>query len=160
MFRKFKRIGVYPKTYCLMSMLHCPNHPHLWYRQKSHFLHWDMYAIHPSRNNISWQIHSLWLWLLLFSCWLVSVSFQPHGLQHTRPPCPSPPPGVYQSSCALNQRCFTTISFAVTLFYLCLQSFPERESFPWVFVCISGQSVWASAYFLKCRVKLFLESCF
>ena len=26
-------------------------------------------------------------------------TFQPHGLQHTRPPCPSPTPGVYPNSC-------------------------------------------------------------
>ena len=25
-----------------------------------------------------------------------------HGLQHARPPCPSPTPGVYQNSCALS----------------------------------------------------------
>ena len=28
-------------------------------------------------------------------------SLQPHGLQHTRPPCPSPTPGVYSNSCPL-----------------------------------------------------------
>ena len=30
-----------------------------------------------------------------FSCSVVSNSLQPHGLQHTRPPYPSPAPGVY-----------------------------------------------------------------
>ena len=29
-----------------------------------------------------------------FSCSVMSVSFQSHGLQHARPPCPSPTPGV------------------------------------------------------------------
>ena len=28
----------------------------------------------------------------------VSDSLQPHGLQHARPPCPSPTPGVYSDS--------------------------------------------------------------
>ena len=30
---------------------------------------------------------------------VVSDSLQPRGLQHTRPPCPSPTPGVYPNSC-------------------------------------------------------------
>ena len=29
----------------------------------------------------------------------MSNSFRPHGLQHARPPCPSPTPGVYSNSC-------------------------------------------------------------
>ena len=32
--------------------------------------------------------------MLLFSCSVVSDSFRPHGLQHARIPCPSPPPGA------------------------------------------------------------------
>ena len=43
--------------------------------------------------------------LLLFSCPIISDSLQPHGLQHTRPPCPSPSPGVCPSSCSLHQWC-------------------------------------------------------
>ena len=34
-----------------------------------------------------------------FSCSVVSDSLQPHELQHTRPPCPSPSPGVHSNSC-------------------------------------------------------------
>ena len=34
-----------------------------------------------------------------FSCSVVSNSLRPHGLQHTRLPCPSPTPGVYSNSC-------------------------------------------------------------
>ena len=33
-----------------------------------------------------------------FSCSVVSDSLRPHGLQHTRPPCPSPTPGVHSDS--------------------------------------------------------------
>ena len=33
-----------------------------------------------------------------FSFSVVSNSLQPHGLQHSRPPCPSPTPGVYSNS--------------------------------------------------------------
>ena len=40
-----------------------------------------------------------------FSCSVVSDSLRPHGLQHTRPPCPSPTPRVYPNSCPLSQWC-------------------------------------------------------
>ena len=35
----------------------------------------------------------------------MSDSLWPHGLQHTRPPCPSPAPGVYSNSCPLSWWC-------------------------------------------------------
>ena len=38
-----------------------------------------------------------------FSHSVVSNSLQPHGLQHTRPPCPSPTPRVYPNSCPSSQ---------------------------------------------------------
>ena len=37
-----------------------------------------------------------------FSRSVVSNSLRPHELQHTRPPCPSPTPGVYANSCPLS----------------------------------------------------------
>ena len=63
---------------------------------------------------------------------VVSDSLRPHGLQHARPPCPSPTPGVYSSSCPLSRWCHPTISSSDTLFSSCFQSFPASESFPWV----------------------------
>ena len=30
------------------------------------------------------------------------LTLQPHGLQHTRPPCPSPTPSLYSNSCPLS----------------------------------------------------------
>ena len=36
---------------------------------------------------------------LQFSRSVMSNSLQPHGLQHTRPPCPSTTPGAYSNSC-------------------------------------------------------------
>ena len=48
-----------------------------------------------------------------FSRSLVSDSLQPHELQHARPPCPSPTPGVYSNSCPLSQWCHPIISFSV-----------------------------------------------
>ena len=40
-----------------------------------------------------------------FSCSVVSDSLQPRGLQHARPPCPSPMPGAYSNSSPLNRWC-------------------------------------------------------
>ena len=54
----------------------------------------------------------------------MSDSLRPHGLQHTRPPCPSPTPGVYSNSCPSNQWCHSTISSSVIPFSSRLQSFP------------------------------------
>ena len=37
-----------------------------------------------------------------FSCSVVSDSLRPHELQHARPCCPSPTPGVHPNSCPSN----------------------------------------------------------
>ena len=78
---------------------------------------------------------------LLFSCQGVSDSLQPHGLQHTRPPCPSPSPGVCPSSCPLNQWCHPTISSSVPS-----SSALSLYQHQGLFQCTSGsQSIGASA---------------
>ena len=53
----------------------------------------------------------------------MSNSLQPHESQHTRPPCPSPTPGVYSNSCPLSWWCHPTISSSLAPFSFCLQSF-------------------------------------
>ena len=53
----------------------------------------------------------------------------PHGLQHSRPPCPSPMPRVYSNSCPLSRWCYPTISFSVFPHSSCPQSFPASGSF-------------------------------
>ena len=69
----------------------------------------------------------------------------PHGLQHTRLPCPSPSSGVCPSSCPLNQWYHPAISSSSTLFFY-FQSFPVTESFPMSQLFISGgQSIGVSA---------------
>ena len=68
------------------------------------------------------QNYKLWNFLLLFSHSVASNSLQPHGLQHTSLPCPSPSPGVYSNSHALSWWCDSTISSSV-FFSSCLQSF-------------------------------------
>ena len=64
-----------------------------------------------------------------FSCSIVSDSWRPYGLQHARPPCPSPNPGVYSNSCPLSWWCHPTTSSSVVPFSSCPQSFPASESF-------------------------------
>ena len=47
-------------------------------------------------------VNSLSLGLVQFSCSVVSDSLRPHESQHTRPPCPSPTPGIYSDPCPLS----------------------------------------------------------
>ena len=62
-----------------------------------------------------------------FSCSVVSDSLWPHGLQHTRLPCPSPTPGACSNSCSLSRWCHPIISSSVGPFSSCLQFFPESH---------------------------------
>ena len=64
-----------------------------------------------------------------FSCSVVSDSLWTHGLQYTRPPCPSPTPRVYSNSCPLSRWCHPTVSSSVIPFSSHLQSFPASGSF-------------------------------
>ena len=81
-----------------------------------------------------------------FSRSVMSDSLRPHGLQHTRPPCPSPTPRAYSDSCPLSQRCHPTISSSVVPFSSCLQSFPASRSFQMSQLLTSGgQSIGVSA---------------
>ena len=81
-----------------------------------------------------------------FSCSVVSHSLQPHGLQHTRLPCPSPTPRVYSNSCPLSRSCHPTISSSVVPFSSLLQSFSASGSFPVShFFTSGGQSIGVSA---------------
>ena len=65
-----------------------------------------------------------------FSRSVMSDSLRPHEPQHTRPPYPSPTPGVYPNSCPLSWWCHPTISSSVVLFSSQSQSFPASGSFP------------------------------
>ena len=65
-----------------------------------------------------------------FNCPDVSNSLQPHGLQHSRLPCPSPTSGAYSNSCPLSQWCHPTISSSIYLPCLLLPSiFPSITVF-------------------------------
>ena len=83
---------------------------------------------------------------LLFSHSVISDSLHPHGLQHTRLPCPSPSPRACSNSCPFSWWCHPTISSSVIPFSSCLQSFPEWGSFLTSHLLASdGQSIRASA---------------
>ena len=95
---------------------------------------------------------STWIWysklqsLIQFSHSVVSDSFWPRGLQHARPPCPSPSPRVCLNSCPLNRWCHPAISFSVIPFSSCPESLPESGSFLMSQFFASGdQSIGASA---------------
>ena len=108
------------------------------------------------KNDLNNQLRKLWLfshlWKFLskysvqFSHSVVSDSLRPHELQHTRPPCPSPAPGVHSDSRPSSQWCHPAISSSVVPFSSCPQSLPASESFPvsqlfaW-----GGQSIGVSA---------------
>ena len=107
----------------------------------------------PWGNFMLWWDHSpSWLWLpvcissVQFSRSVVSDSLWPHGLWHTRLPCPSPTPRACSNSSPLSQWCHPTISSSVIPFSSCLQSFPASGSFPMSQLFASGgQSIGASA---------------
>ena len=75
----------------------------------------------------------------------MSDSLWPHGLQHTRPPCPSLSPEICSNSCPLCWWCHSTMSSSVALFSSFPQSFPPSRSYPicWLFAS-GGQSIGAS----------------
>ena len=89
-----------------------------------------------------------------FSCSVVSSSLQPHRLQHTRLPCPSPTPGACSNSCPLSQWCRPTISSSIVPFFSCFRSFPASGSYSNESVlCIRWPNIGASASVLPMKVQ-------
>ena len=81
-----------------------------------------------------------------FSHSVVSNSLRPHESQHTRPPCPSPSPGVHSDSRLSSRWCHAAISSSVVPFSSCPQSLPASESFPMSQLFTwGGQSIGVSA---------------
>ena len=74
----------------------------------------------------------------LFSHSVLFNSFQPHGLQHTRLPCPSLSLQVCSNSHPLSQGCYLTISSFATPFSFCFQSSQVSGSFPVTLLFTSG----------------------
>ena len=106
-------------------------HPEM---QKGSVASWDAEQVEASFTSVQ------------FSHSVVSDSLWPHGLQHARPPCPSPAPGAYSNSCPLSRWCHPTISSSVVPFSSHLQSFPASGSFQMSqLFAWGGQSIGASA---------------
>ena len=81
-----------------------------------------------------------------FSRSVMTDSLKPHELQHVRPPCPSPTPGVHSNSCPFSQWCHPTILSSATPFSSRPQPFPASGSFPMSQFFTSGsQSIRDSA---------------
>ena len=90
----------------------------------------------------------------MFSCFVVSDYLWPHGLQHTRLPCPSPSPRVCSNSCPLSQWCHPTILSAEVSFSSCLHSFPASGSLLMSQLFASGgQSIGASGSALPMNIQ-------
>ena len=76
----------------------------------------------------------------------MSDSLRPHELQHSRPPCPSPTPGVYSNSCPLSWWCHLTISSSIVPFSSHLQSFPASGSFQMSVLHIRWLKYWSFSF--------------
>ena len=91
------------------------------------------FLLHSSMNFPIWRsffVSCAWRVSVQFSCSVMSNSLQPHELQHTRLPCPSPTPRAYSNSCPLSQWCHPIISSSVIPFSSCLQSFLASRFLP------------------------------
>ena len=91
------------------------------------------------------NFHSLFLIILQFSCSVMSNFLRPHEPQHTRPPCPTPTPGVHPNPCPSSRWYHPTISSSVVPFSSCPQSFPASGYFPMSQFSSGGQSIGVSA---------------
>ena len=92
-----------------------------------------------------WHIYTM-EYSVQFSHSVVSDSLRPHELQHTRPPCLSPTPGVHPNSCPLSRWCHPAILSSVIPFSSCSQFLPASESFPMSQLSTwGGQSIGVSA---------------
>ena len=85
--------------------------------------------------------------VIQFSHSVVSDSLWPHGLQHTRLPCPSPTPGACSNSCPSSQWCHPTISSSVVPFFLMPSIFPSIRVFSSESVlCIRWPKCWSFSF--------------
>ena len=97
-----------------------------------------MPTVGSKENGVQWVANppsssshfSMGLSSVQFSHSVVSDSLRPHESQHSRPPCPSPTPGVHTNSCPSSRWYDPAISSSVVPFSSCPQSLPASESFP------------------------------
>ena len=95
---------------------------------------------------IAGRFSTVWATSVQFSCSVVSDPLQPHELQHARPPCPSPTPGVHPNPRPSSRWCHPAISSSVVPFSSCPQSLPASKSLPMSQLFTwGGQSIGVSA---------------
>ena len=121
------------------------------------------YALRIEKGNgreVNWKTNAIiFLWVkdlssVQFSHSVVSDSLWPRELQHARPPCPSPTPGVHSDSCPLSLWCHPAVSSSVTPFS-CPQFFTASGASPvHRFFASGGQSIAASASVLVLPVNI------
>ena len=106
----------------------------------------DLWSLRYPGSGIHSPFSSGLILYLLISVTHLCPTLQPHGLQHTRLPCPSPTPGAYSNKYSSHWCCHPTISSSVILpFSPCLQSFLVSGSFPMSqFFESGGQSIGVS----------------
>ena len=143
------------------------------------FSYWRNMAGSPCHGGLCWRFENMFpfnqtsIWIgfpasilillknasVQFSRSVVSDSLQTQGLQHMRPPCPSPTPRAYSNSCPLSRWCHPTSSYSVVPFSSHLQSFPASGSFPVSqFFTPGGQSIGVSASASVLPILLVLSS--
>ena len=120
-------------------------------KQRIALVDWNV-RLSPKYVKVWGCTHHIYLFLYIqvssvqFSRSFMSNSLQPHGMQHSRLPCPSPTPGACSNSCPLSQWFHRTISSYVIPFSSCLQNCPTSGSFPMSQLFTSGgQSIGVSA---------------
>ena len=112
----------------------------------THFTTWADSVLFVAVNKSYFLVKYSHIDSVQFSHSVVSDSLQPHGLQHTSLPWPSPNPGACSNSHPSSWWCHPTISSSVVPFSSCLQSFPAPGSFPVSqFFVSGGQSIGVSA---------------
>ena len=108
-----------------------------------------MKSAHRAVCQVNWTqgaVSNLGWGIVQFSRSVVSNSLRPRELQHARPPCLSPSPGVHSNSCPSSQWRHPAISSSVVHFSSCPQSLPASESFPMSqLFAWGGQSIGVSA---------------
>ena len=122
MFKTLPKSECYLSHYLTENAVLTPAH--------SLFFFYSLLFCQKENNKKKYSPHKVKISSVQFSRSVVSDSLWPHGLQHARPPCPSPTLRVHSNSCPSSQWCIPTISYSVIPFSSCLQSFQASGSFP------------------------------
>ena len=127
-----------------ISKSYCDNH-FMIYMSKHYAV--QLIQLYASYISIKLEGEKMSFTYIHFCCSVaMSNTLQPHGLQHTRLPCPSLSPRACSNSCPSSLWCHPTVSSSVVSFSSCPQSFPASGSFPVSHLFISwDQSIGASA---------------